>query len=93
MTEQVRYRISRELVRQAEKVCRDLGLSPTQAVAMFFAQMVKLGGMPFRPSNYPALDEYGVSLEQAEAAQAKATKELEAAERAGRLVEFKGKLP
>ena len=46
---------------QAERVCEDLGLSPTQAVSLFFAQLVKLGALPFRPSTFPALDEYGAT--------------------------------
>jgi addiction module RelB/DinJ family antitoxin len=50
MTEQVHYRIDRALVQKAKKVCRDMGLTPTQAVSVFFAQMVKVGGFPFRPT-------------------------------------------
>ena len=93
MTEQVRYRLDRALVKSAKKVCADLGMTPTQAVTMFFAQLVKLGGLPFRPSNFPALEEYGVTIGQAKAAEAKIKAELDADERAGRLVPFKGKLP
>ncbi len=51
MTEQVHYRIDRDLVKRTKQVCSGLGITPTQAVSMFFAQMVKLGGLPFRPSN------------------------------------------
>jgi antitoxin component of RelBE/YafQ-DinJ toxin-antitoxin module len=93
MTEQVRFRIEKDLVARAEKVCADLGLTPTQAVSMFFAQLVKLGGLPFRPSAFPVLEEYGVSLSQAEAATGAARRELQADDKAGRFVEFKGKLP
>jgi addiction module RelB/DinJ family antitoxin len=93
MTEQVRYRIDKKLVRQAEAVCADLGLAPSQAVSMFFAQLVKAGGLPFRPTQFPALEEYGVTVAEAEAAEAAARRELNADEKAGRLVEFKGKLP
>ena len=93
MTEQVRYRIDRNLVKRAEKICDDLGMTPTQAVSMFFAQLVKLGALPFRPSNFPALEEYGVTVADAQAAEARARAELDADERAGRLVTFKGKLP
>ena len=46
---------------QAERVCDDLGLIPTQAGSLFFAQLVKLGALPFRPSTFPALDEYGAT--------------------------------
>ena len=93
MTEQVRYRINRNLVKRAEKVCDELGMTPTQAVSMFFAQLVKLGGLPFRPSNFPALNEYGATVADAQAAEARAREELDADEKAGRLVTFKGKLP
>ena len=93
MTEQVRYRINRNLVKRAEKVCDELGMTPTQAVSMFFAQLVKLGGLPFRPSTFPALEEYGATVADAQAAEARAREELDADEKAGRLVAFKGKLP
>jgi len=89
MTEQVRYRSNRNLVKRAEKICDDLGMAPTQAVSMFFAQLVKLGALPFRPSNFPALEEYGATVEDARAADAKAREELDADEKAGRLVTFK----
>ena len=93
MTEQVRYRIDKKLVKEAEKVCQELGLAPSQAVSMFFAQLVRVGGLPFRPSKFPTLDEYGATLAEAEAAEAHARRELRADEKAGRLVEFRGKLP
>ena len=56
MTEQVHYRIDRKLVKRTKKVCADLGITPTQAVSMFFAQVARLGGLPFRPSTSPGLD-------------------------------------
>ena len=93
MNEQVRYRIDKALVREASKVCDSLGMTPAQAVSMFFAQLVRLRGLPFRPSEFAALDDYGVTQEQALRAEAAARQELEADEQAGRLVEFKGKLP
>jgi len=93
MTEQIRYRISRDLVKQAERVCEDLGLSPTQAVSLFFAQLVKLGALPFRPSTFPALDEYGATLADAEAAEDRALREIQADRKAGKVVRFTGKLP
>src|SRR5439155_3553504 len=89
MTEQVRYRINKKLVKQAEKICEEIGISPSQAVSMFFAQMVKVGGVPFRPSTYPALADYGVTLAEAEAAEAQARDELDTDEKAGKLLEFK----
>ena len=59
---------------------------------MFFSQMVKLRGLPFRPSDYPALEEYGVTLVQATAAENAALKEIAADRQAGRLKTFTGKL-
>jgi addiction module RelB/DinJ family antitoxin len=92
MTEQIRLRIDKRLAREAEAVCRKLGMTPTAAVSMFFAQMVKLGGLPFRPTDFPALDEYGVTVADAETAEDTALAEIEADRKAGRLVEFNGRL-
>ena len=92
MNEQIRLRIDGRLAEQAAAICRRLGITPTAAVSMFFAQMVKLGGLPFRPSEFPALDEYGVTLSQAEAAEKAALAEIKAARKAGKLVEFSGAL-
>ena len=92
MTEQVRYRIDKRLVREAERICKDIGLAPSQAVAMFFAQLVKLRAVPFRPSQLPALEEYGVTAEEAEAAERRALKEIQAQRKAGKVLRFTGKL-
>ena len=73
-------------------VCREIGITPTAAVSMFFAQMVKLRGLPFRPSDFPALDEYGVTLAQATAAEDSALAEIASLRRAGKLETFMGKL-
>jgi len=85
MTEQVRLRIDSQLAKEAKTVCREIGITPTAAVSMFFAQMVKLGGLPFRPGNFPALDEYGVTLAQATSAEDIAMAEITAARKAGKL--------
>jgi addiction module RelB/DinJ family antitoxin len=50
MTEQVHYRIDRSLVKRTKKICAELGITPTQAVSMFFAQLCRVGGLPFRPT-------------------------------------------
>ena len=92
MTEQVRYRIDRQLVKEAEQVCREIGVSPSQVVSMLFAQLVRLRALPFRPSQFPALEEYGATLAQADAAEASALKEIEAGRKAGKVFEFAGKL-
>jgi len=92
MTEQIRLRIDRQLAEEAHEVCRELGITPTAAVSMLFAQMVKLRGLPFRPSDFPALDEYGVTLAQATAAEDSALAEIKAARKAGKLKTFAGKL-
>ena len=92
MTEQIRLRIDRQLAEEADVVCREIGITPTAAVSMFFSQMVKLRGLPFRPSDFPALDEYGVTLAQATAAEDSALAEIAASRKAGKLEAFTGKL-
>jgi len=92
MTEQIRLRIDRQLVAEADVVCREIGISPTAAVSMFFSQMVKLRGLPFRPSDFPALEEYGVTLAQATMAEDVALSEVAASRKTGRLKAFTGKL-
>jgi addiction module RelB/DinJ family antitoxin len=92
MTEQIRLRIERELAAEAHEVCRELGITPTAAVSMFFAQMVKLRGLPFRPSDFPALEEYGVTLAQATAAEDSALAEISVSRKAGKLATFTGKV-
>ncbi len=92
MTEQIRLRIETKLADEADEVCREIGITPTAAVSMFFAQMVKLRGLPFRPSDFPALDEYGVTLAQATAAEDSALAEIAVSRKAGKLAPFTGKL-
>lgn len=92
MNEQIRLRIDGKLVAEAGEVCRELGITPTAAVSMFFAQMVKVRGLPFRPSDFPALDEYGVTLEQATAAEEAALAEITADRTSGKLEPFAGRL-
>ena len=92
MNEQIRLRIDRRLSTDAAAVCKRLGITPTAAVSMFFSQMVRLGGLPFRPSEFPALDEYGVTLKQAGAAEDAAIAEMKAERKPGKTVVFSGKL-
>lgn len=92
MTEQIRLRIDRDLAAEAGDVCREIGITPTAAVSMFFAQMVKLRGLPFRPSDFPALDEYGVTLAQATEAEDAALAEISSSREACRLEPFAGAL-
>ena len=92
MTEQVRYRIDRDLVKGAERVCKEIGVAPSQVVSMLFAQIVRLRALPFRPSEFPALEEYGVTLAEAEAAEDRALKEIKSARKAGKVAQFTGKL-
>ena len=92
MTEQIRLRIDSQLAEEADVVCREIGITPTAAVSMFFSQMVKLRGLPFRPSDFPALDEYGVTLAQATAAEDSARVEIASSRKAGKLEAFTGKL-
>jgi addiction module RelB/DinJ family antitoxin len=92
MTVQIRLRIDSQLAEEADMVCREIGITPTAAVSMFFAQMVKLRGLPFRPSDFPVLDEFGVTLAQATAAENSALAEIELSRKAGKLETFTGKL-
>ena len=92
MTEQIRLRIDTDLAEEADEVCREIGITPTAAVSMFFAQMVKLRGLPFRPSDFPALEEYGVTLAQATTAEDSALAEIALSRKAGKLAPFTGKL-
>jgi hypothetical protein len=55
-------------------------------------KMVKLRELAFRPSDFPALEEYGVTLAQATAAEDTALIEIRAARKAGKLKAFTGKL-
>jgi hypothetical protein len=59
---------------------------------MLFAQLVRLRALPFRPSEFPALEEYGATLAEAEAAEDRALKEIESDRKAGKVVRFTGKL-
>jgi addiction module RelB/DinJ family antitoxin len=92
MTEQVRYRVDSKLLKQANEVLREIGMTPSQAVAIFLAQVVKIGGLPFRPSKFPVLEEYGATLADAEVAEAKALNKIEAGRKEGKVVQFTGKL-
>jgi hypothetical protein len=55
--------------------------------------MVAMHGLPFRPSTFPALEEYGATLEEVDAAESRALKEIRAERKAGKVIEFSGKLP
>jgi len=92
MTEQIKLRIDRQLAAEADEVCREIGITPTTAVAMFFSQMVKLRGLPFRPNGFPALDEYGATMAQATLAEDSAMAEIALSRTAGRLETFTGEL-
>jgi addiction module RelB/DinJ family antitoxin len=90
MTKQIRLRIDSKLAEEAKAVCREIGITPTTAVSMFFAQMVKLRGLPFCPSNFPALDDYRATLTQATAAEDSALAEIASSRKAGKLERFTG---
>jgi addiction module RelB/DinJ family antitoxin len=93
MSEQVRYRIEHHLVREAEKVCDKLALSPSQVVSITFAQLVRQRALPFRPAEFPALEEYGATLAEADAAEERTLKEIARDRRAGMVVRFTGEIP
>jgi addiction module RelB/DinJ family antitoxin len=79
-------------MKEAKAVFADLGITSSAAVSMFFAQVVKLRALPFQPSAFPVLEEYGVTLAEADAAEARLRKEIAVERKAGRLVKFTGKL-
>ena len=81
-----------KLVSDATDICREMGLTPTTAVPMFFAQMVKFRALPFRPSDFPTLDEYGVTLQQATLAEESALEEIAQDRASGRLKAFHGQI-
>jgi len=60
---------------------------------MTFAQLVRPRASPFRPSEFPALKEYGATLADAGAAQERALREIARDRRAGKVVRLTGKLP
>lgn len=46
-TESIRARVEPRLKRQAESVFKALGLSPTQAIRLFYRQVTMRRGLPF----------------------------------------------
>jgi addiction module RelB/DinJ family antitoxin len=93
MSDIARSRIDSGLKREAEAVLVEIGLTPRTALELFYAQVIKLRGLPFRPSAFPVLEEYGVTVEQAEAAADRAIREFDIERKAGRTQIFTGKLP
>ena len=93
MSEIARTRIDAELKREAEAVLKEIGLKPRAALELFYAQVIKLRGLPFRPSAFPVLEEYGVTLKQADAAEKAVIEEFAADRKAGKTFLFSGKLP
>jgi addiction module RelB/DinJ family antitoxin len=93
MQAQLRYRVNAGLKKQAEKILENIGCDPANAVAMFYAQIVALGGLPFRPSEFPVLEEYGATIKDADRAEAAVVKEFESDRKADKTIIFTGKLP
>ncbi len=46
-TAQIRARVEPELKKRAEEILSALGVSPTQAIRLFYKQVVLMGGIPF----------------------------------------------
>ena len=92
-TEEFRVRIDPRLLRETRRVAEEIGTTPGEWVRMLFAQVVKPRALPFRPSSFPGLEGYGVTLAQAEAALAGATKELEAEFASGKMAELSPVFP
>ncbi len=49
-TEMIRARVEPDLKAQAERVLRELGLSATEAITLFYKQVVLRQGVPFEVS-------------------------------------------
>ena len=49
-TETIRARVEPELKSQAEQILRDLGLSATEAITLFYKQVILRHGVPFEIS-------------------------------------------
>ena len=81
-----------EMIALGDSVLSEIGLTPAAAVSIFYAQVVKLRGLPFRPSAFPALEDNGATVAEAEAAEADTPAEIAADRKAGRVVPFTGKL-
>lgn len=92
MSEIARSRIDPNLKRDAETVLKEIGMSPRAALEAFYAQIIKLRALPFTPSQFPVLQEYGVTLEQSADAEDDALAELRDEVKAGTAYVFKGKL-
>lgn len=90
-TVQLRYRINRKLKQEAEKVLDNLQCDPGSAISMFYQQVIRSRGLPFRPSEFPALDEYGATPADAEAASRAVIRDFSKA-KPGQVFEFTGKL-
>ncbi len=49
-TAMIRARTEPEVKKNAEKIIRAFGLTPTAAITMFYRQIIRLGGLPFQPN-------------------------------------------
>jgi DNA-damage-inducible protein J len=49
-TAMIRARAEPQVKKRAEAVLRKLGLSPTDAITMFYLQIIRIGGLPFQPN-------------------------------------------
>jgi addiction module RelB/DinJ family antitoxin len=92
MSEIAKSRIDPNLKRDAEAVLREIGMSPRAALEAFYAQIIKLRSLPFTPSQFPVLQEYGATMGQVEAAENEALAELRGELASGTAYVFKGKL-
>ncbi len=46
-TEMIRVRMESELKQEAEKIFSELDLTPTEAIALFYRQVISCRGLPF----------------------------------------------
>lgn len=76
-TATARARMEPEVKEEAERILRDCGLTPSQAIGMFYRQVILERGMPFRVRAFNAetrrvlrSSEAGIEVEEFDSAEA-----------------------
>ena len=64
MTGRVQTRIDPNLQEEAENILRVQGITPSQAIVMFYTQITRQRWLPFQPSEVPNI-ELSIDLENA----------------------------
>jgi addiction module RelB/DinJ family antitoxin len=89
----LRTRVDTARATEARKILAGLGLDPTAAVNMLFAQIVARRGIPFavqEAGDAYAAGEYGLTPAEISAAGKRIHRRIARERKAGKLTEFKG---